>query len=118
MKNSNLVKQDDGDATTFSFRHFSTQFYEQCLYVAPLDVPACGPSKDQFEGTLMLPLHVNMVPLKGTDTVQMIFYDGESKRVWPVALCAYCKSATYSGRLVAMPLKLFSRCLNSASVMP
>ena len=118
MKNSNFVKQDDGNATTLTLRHFSTKFYKKSLYVAPLDAPACRPSKDQVEGALVLPLHVNIVPLKGTSTAQMNFERTVEDAPFPVASCAYCKSAMYSGRLVDMPLKLFNTCLNSVSVMP
>jgi len=67
MKDSHFFKQDNGNATSLAFRDFGTKLYEQSLYIAPLDVSACGPSKDQFEGTLMLPLHGDMVPLTGTD---------------------------------------------------
>ena len=118
MKNSNFVKQDNSNATALSLGHFSTKFYEQSLYVAPLDVPAFPPSKDQVEGALVLPFHVNIVPLKGTSTAQMNFERTVEDAPFPVASCAYCKSAMYSGRLVDMPLKLFNTCLNSVSVMP
>ena len=70
MKDSHFFKQDNGNATTLAFRDFGAKLYEQSLYVTPLDVSACGPSKDQFEGALMLPLHGDMVPLTGTDVAR------------------------------------------------
>ena len=66
MKDTNVFKQDNGNATTLSFRDFGAKLCEQSLDVAPLNVPACGPSKDQFEGALVLPLHAGMVPLAST----------------------------------------------------
>ena len=71
MKDANFVKQDDGNATTFSFHHFRSKFDEQSRYVAPLYVSAGGPSKDQVESALVLPLHTKIVPLKGTATAQI-----------------------------------------------
>lgn len=67
MKDSHFFEQDNRKATTLALRDFSAKLYEQSLDVAPLNVAACGPSKDQFESALMLPLHDDTVPLNGTD---------------------------------------------------
>ena len=70
VKDTNVFKQDNGNATSLSFRDFGAKLCEQSLDVAPLNVPACGPSKDQFEGALVLSLHAGMVPLSSTDVTQ------------------------------------------------
>jgi hypothetical protein len=67
MKDPHLFKQDNGNATALAFGDFGAKLDEQSLYVTPLEVSACGPSEDQFERALMLPLHGEMVLLTGTD---------------------------------------------------
>lgn len=57
MKDSNFSKQDNGDATPLSLCDFGAKLDEQSFNVAPLNVAACGPSKDQFEGASMPPPH-------------------------------------------------------------
>lgn len=71
VKHSNFFKQDNSYTTAFSFGDFGAQLDEQRFNVAPLHVPACWSSKDQFEGALVLPLHAEMVPLTGTEMARV-----------------------------------------------
>jgi hypothetical protein len=66
MKDPDFSKQHNGHAAALSFSDFSAKFHEQSLNVAPLDISAGGPSKDQFERALVLPLHAEMVPPTST----------------------------------------------------
>jgi hypothetical protein len=57
MKDPNLFKQNNGDATPFSFRNFGAKLEEQGFDIAPLDISARRPSKNQLERPLVPTLH-------------------------------------------------------------
>jgi len=66
VENAYLIEQDDGDATSFAFAHFSPKTLQHCLYVFPGDVRACRVCEDSFQSPLMRAFHVRMVPERGT----------------------------------------------------
>jgi hypothetical protein len=57
MEHSHFFEQDYSYTTAFSLAHFGAQFYEQRFDIAPLDVPTRRAGEDQFESSLVLPLH-------------------------------------------------------------
>ena len=67
MKHSHFLEQDYSDTTSFSLADFSAQCNEQRFDIAPLNVPTCWSSEDQFESALVLPPHMKRVPQSGTE---------------------------------------------------
>ena len=61
-----FAKQDDGNATTLPLTERRTKLCEQRFDIAPLNVCARWVSKDQSKCSLVLLLHLQMVPLFST----------------------------------------------------
>ena len=66
MKDPHLIKQKDGNPATCPFFNFCTQFNEEALNIAPLDIAARRPRKNQFNNSLMPTFHFLIVPISGT----------------------------------------------------
>ena len=66
MKDSHFIEQDDGDPATLALAHCRPQFLEQAFYIPPLNIGADRMQKDRLERSLMLALHLYMVPHRGT----------------------------------------------------
>ena len=67
MEHSHLFEYDYSYTTTLSLADFSAQFDKQRFNIAPLDVSTRGAGEDQFESSLVLPLHTEIVPRSGTE---------------------------------------------------
>ena len=67
MEDTNLVEEDYGDAAAFSLAELGAKLFEKGFNVSPLDVRAGRMHEDRLERLLMLPLHVSMVSLIGTN---------------------------------------------------
>jgi hypothetical protein len=67
VKDPYLVKQKDRNPAACPFFNFCAQFNEETLNIAPLDIAARRPRKDQFNSSLMPSLHGQMVPFSGTE---------------------------------------------------
>ena len=67
VKNPHLIKQKNRNPATRPFFNFCNQFNEEALNIAPLDIAACRPRKDQLNNSLMPPFHFLIVPVSGTE---------------------------------------------------
>ena len=67
MKDPHLIKQKDRNPAACPFFNFCTQFNEKALNIAPLDIAARRPGKNQFNNSLMPPFHCSIVPVSGTN---------------------------------------------------
>ena len=68
MKDPHLIKQKDRNPAACPFFNFCTQFNEEALNIAPLDIAARRPRKDQFNNSPMPPFHFLIVPVSGTES--------------------------------------------------
>jgi len=66
VKHPNFSEQHHRHAAAFSLTYLRTQLLKHGLNVAPLNVGACRPCKDQCEGALVFALHDSMVLFYGT----------------------------------------------------
>ena len=66
VKNPDLAIHHHRHATAFSLADLCTQFLKHGFNVAPLNVSACWPCKNQSEGALVFSLHAEMVLFIGT----------------------------------------------------
>ena len=66
MEHSHFLEEDHSYTTTLSFADFCAQFDKQRFDIAPLDISTRGASEEQFESSLVLPLHTEIVPRSGT----------------------------------------------------
>ena len=66
MKDPHFIKQKDGNPAACPFFNFCTQFNEEALNIAPLDIAARRPRKNQFNNPLMPTFHFLIVPISGT----------------------------------------------------
>ena len=66
MKNPHLIKQKDRNPAARPFFNLSPQFNEKALNIAPLDIAACWPRKNQLNCSLLRPFHQQIVPFLGT----------------------------------------------------
>lgn len=62
MEDTHFVEQDNSDTASFAFDDFGSEFSEERLDVAPLNVRADGMSANRLQSPLMLSLHTLMVP--------------------------------------------------------
>jgi len=67
VKNPHFAKQKDRNATAPPLFNLSPQFSEKALNIAPLDIAACWPRKNQFNNSLMPAFHSIIVPFLGTE---------------------------------------------------
>ena len=67
VEHSHFFEQDHGYTTTLALADFGAQFYKQRFNIAPLDVSACRAGEDQFNTSLVLPPHAEIVPRSGTE---------------------------------------------------
>jgi len=67
VKDPHLIKQKDRNPAACPFFNFCAQFNEETFHIAPLDIAARRPRKDQFNSSLMPSLHRQMVPFLGTE---------------------------------------------------
>ncbi|MDD2810315.1 MAG: hypothetical protein PHS22_11950 [Rhodoferax sp.] len=65
MKHPDRIEQKHLKARAFPFFKFCTQFTQQCFNVGPTDVGRYRPGKDQFQCSLMLAFHCEMIPETG-----------------------------------------------------
>ena len=68
VKDAHLIKQKDRNPAACPFFNFCTEFNEEALNVAPPDIAARRPRKDQFNNSLMPPFHFLIVPVSGTES--------------------------------------------------
>ena len=80
MEDTDLVEEDYGDAAAFSLADLGTKLFEEGFNVSPLDVRAGRMHEDRLERSLMLPLHVSMVSLLGTNHRLSLSLD--SSQIW------------------------------------
>jgi hypothetical protein len=57
VENPHLIKQKDRNPTARAFFNLSPQFNEKALNIAPLNIAARWPRKNQFNNSLMPTLH-------------------------------------------------------------
>lgn len=57
MKDAHFAKQKNRNPATRPFFNFGAQFYKERLHIAPLDIAAGRPRKDEFNNSLMPLLH-------------------------------------------------------------
>jgi hypothetical protein len=67
VKDPHLIKQKDRNPAACPFFNFGTQLNEKALNIAPLDIAARRPRKDQFNNPLVPPFHTFIVPFSGTE---------------------------------------------------
>jgi hypothetical protein len=67
VKDPHLIKQKDRNPATCPLFNLRTQFNEETLNIAPLDIAARRPRKNQFNNSLMPSFHLLMVPVSGTE---------------------------------------------------
>ncbi|OGB82127.1 MAG: hypothetical protein A2496_04570 [Burkholderiales bacterium RIFOXYC12_FULL_60_6] len=66
VKDPHLIKQKDRNPATCPFFNFCTQFNEEVLNIAPLDIAARRSRKNQFNNPLVPSFHFRIVPVSGT----------------------------------------------------
>ena len=57
VRDPHFIKQKDRNPATGPFFNLRTQFNEKTLNIAPLDIAAGWPGKDQLNNSLMPPFH-------------------------------------------------------------
>jgi hypothetical protein len=57
MKDTNLLKQNDGNTASLAFADICPKLNKQGLDISPLNVCACRAGEDQFQGSLVPPFH-------------------------------------------------------------
>ena len=62
MEDAYLVEQDNSYPAGFPLADLCTKLFEQCFDILPLDIRTCRVRKNQLERSLMLSLHISMVP--------------------------------------------------------
>ncbi|OIQ71519.1 hypothetical protein GALL_468600 [mine drainage metagenome] len=67
VKDPHLIKQKDRNPATCPFFNFCPKFNEETLNIAPLDITARRPRKNQFNNSLMPSFHLFIVPVSGTE---------------------------------------------------
>jgi hypothetical protein len=67
VKDPHFIKQKDRNPATCPLFNLCTQFNEEALNIAPLDIAARRPRKNQFNNSLMPSFHLLMVPVSGTE---------------------------------------------------
>lgn len=76
MKDPHLIKQKDRNPTTCPLFNFCTLFNEKALNIAPLDIAARWPRKNQFNNSLMPTFHQAIVPFSGTECNSVFLMTG------------------------------------------
>jgi hypothetical protein len=67
VKDPNLTEQENRHPTARPLFNFCAKLNKKTLNIAPLDIAACRPRKDQFNNSLMPSFHSLIVPFLGTD---------------------------------------------------
>jgi hypothetical protein len=72
VKDPYLIKQKDRNPAACPFFNFRAQFNEETLNIAPLNIAARRPRKNQFNNPLMPSFHFYIVPFSGTENNSLI----------------------------------------------